>query len=467
MNARFVIKNMSIAFLAKGISLAMGVLQSLLVPKLLGVTQYGYWQLFIFYTGYVGFFHLGLNDGVYLINGGKSRTQIDKRLVHSQFIVSVAFQTVVAVIVSIVAIAWGFGTARVFVLVCSAIFMVIQNAASYVMYVLQAMNETKLSSYSTIVERGIFLVPLALLLLTRVRSFEPYVIAYIFSSVVQIAYCLYHVREFRRAGFLGLKDSLLESVKSVRVGSKLMIANIASGLIVGVCRFAIDAKWGIQTFGELSFAFSLLTLYTAFVAQASMVLFPSLKQSNESEIKKFYAHARDTLSLLFPIVYALYFPMTWLLLLWLPQYANSMAYLVFILPICVFDSKMDITCTTVFKVTREESRLLYINIATVAISALGVVLGTFVFQSVYVAIMATVVAIVGRSIYSEHIVAERLRVNETSITIFEIVLTLSFIVMTEILPPVVAFLGYCAVYALYLFTYRERMREIAGLIRRI
>ena len=467
MNARFVIKNMSIAFLAQGISLAMGVLQSLLVPKLLGVTQYGYWQLFIFYTGYVGFFHLGLNDGVYLINGGKSRADIDKRLIHSQFVVSIAFQSIVALIVSVVAVVSGFGIARVFVLVCSAVFMVVQNAASYVMYVLQAMNETKLSSYSTIVERGVFLIPLALLLLVRVWAFEPYVIAYIFSSVVQVIYCLYHVREFPHAGFLGWGNSLREGVKSIRVGSKLMIANIASGLIVGVCRFAIDAKWGIQTFGELSFAFSLLTLYTAFVAQASMVFFPSLKQSNETEIKKFYAHARDTLSLLFPIVYALYFPMTWLLLLWLPQYANSMAYLVFILPICVFDSKMDITCTTVFKVTREESRLLYINVATVAISALGVLLGTYVFQSVYVAIMATVAAIVGRSIYSEHVVAKRLCVGETSITIFEIVLTLSFIIMTELLPPAVAFLGYCAVYILYLFTYRGRVREIVGLLRRI
>ena len=108
MNARFVLKNMSIAFLAQGISLVMGVIQSLLVPKLLGVTQYGYWQLFIFYIGYVGFFHLGLNDGVYLINGGKSRDEIDKRLVFSLFVVTTVFQTVVAVIIAMCAISSGF-----------------------------------------------------------------------------------------------------------------------------------------------------------------------------------------------------------------------------------------------------------------------------------------------------------------------------------------------------------------------
>ena len=187
MNARFVIKNMSIAFIAQGVSLAMGVLQSLLVPKLLGITQYGYWQLFIFYTSYVGFFHLGLNDGVYLIFGGKSRKEIDKRLISSQFIVAIVFQSVVAVIVSIIAIASGVKYERAFVLICAALFMVVQNAASYIMYVLQAMNETKLSSYSTIVERAVFLLPLALLLFAHVKAFEPYVIAYIFSSY----FCIY------------------------------------------------------------------------------------------------------------------------------------------------------------------------------------------------------------------------------------------------------------------------------------
>lgn len=65
------IKNILYAFLAQGIALFLSVLMSLIVPKILGVEQYSYWQLFIFYTGYVGFFHFGLNDGVYLRLGGQ------------------------------------------------------------------------------------------------------------------------------------------------------------------------------------------------------------------------------------------------------------------------------------------------------------------------------------------------------------------------------------------------------------
>ena len=72
--------NIIFAFLAQGISLFLSVLMSLIVPKFLTVRDFGYWQLFIFYFGYVGFFHFGLNDGVYLKYGGKSYDEMDKPL---------------------------------------------------------------------------------------------------------------------------------------------------------------------------------------------------------------------------------------------------------------------------------------------------------------------------------------------------------------------------------------------------
>ena len=66
MNKRAILQNMSVAFLAQGVSMCLSILQTLLVPKVLGVEQYGYWQLYIFYVSYVGLFHLGLSSGVYV-----------------------------------------------------------------------------------------------------------------------------------------------------------------------------------------------------------------------------------------------------------------------------------------------------------------------------------------------------------------------------------------------------------------
>ena len=47
MDYRSLAKNVGIAFIAQGVALVLSILQSLLVPKMMSTTQYGYWQLFL------------------------------------------------------------------------------------------------------------------------------------------------------------------------------------------------------------------------------------------------------------------------------------------------------------------------------------------------------------------------------------------------------------------------------------
>ena len=64
-----VILNIIYAIGAQALSMLLSILMALFLPKVLGIREYSYWQLFIFYISYAGFFHLGLNDGVYLKQG--------------------------------------------------------------------------------------------------------------------------------------------------------------------------------------------------------------------------------------------------------------------------------------------------------------------------------------------------------------------------------------------------------------
>jgi O-antigen/teichoic acid export membrane protein len=461
MDYRLLARNAGTAFLAQGVAFALSIIQTLMVPKLLGTTEYGYWQLFIFYTSYIGFAYLGLNDGVYLIKGGQSREFIDKRSVNSQFVFGCCLNLVFAVVIVAVACLGGFGPDREFVIVCTGIYLVVQNTSSFLMYLLQAMNETRKSSYATIVERLTFLVPLVLLLIFRYRSYDLFVLSYIFSSLVQLGFCTWHCRDFLHAGLKPVPYGVKESLASMRVGIKLMLANIASMLVLGIARFAIDATWGIDTFGELSFALSMVNFFLAFVSQASMVLFPALRQVDIVEVKGFFAKARDGMSILFPAIYAFYYPMVWLLSLWLPKYTNSFIFFVFLIPICVFDSKMNICCTTFFKVLREEGRLLWINVWTCVASAVLTLAGVLVFDSIFMVIGGVVVTIIGRSIWSEERLTRELKVPTSySLMVGELLLTLVFVATALTLPLPVAFGAYCIAYAVFLILFR---RETARL----
>ncbi len=50
-----VFRNLYYTVGANFITLAISVLLNLFVPKLLGVREYSYWQLYVFYSSYVGF----------------------------------------------------------------------------------------------------------------------------------------------------------------------------------------------------------------------------------------------------------------------------------------------------------------------------------------------------------------------------------------------------------------------------
>ena len=60
LNTRKLLNDLLTAFGAQGVSFACSVVMTLLVPKILGIEEFGYWQLFVFYTSYVSFFSWGL-----------------------------------------------------------------------------------------------------------------------------------------------------------------------------------------------------------------------------------------------------------------------------------------------------------------------------------------------------------------------------------------------------------------------
>lgn len=464
MNRRAILQNMSVAFLAQGVSLLLSVLQTLLVPKLLGVEQYGYWQLYVFYVSYVGFFHLGLSSGVYLVTGGQTRDEMDKTSIKSQMIFGVTYQTVMAVVIVAFSQFLYVGTERVFVIVMTAIYLVLQNLATFMMNELQCMNETKKSSYSTIVERLAFLVPLLAFLILRVDAFQPYVVAYTASTVIQIGYCAWNLRDFASAPWLGMRRAARLGWASIKVGFPMMLANIMSMLILGIGRFFIDAEWGIETFGKLSLALSLVSFFLAFVNQVSMVLFPSLRQASGEEVRSFYAAARDAMGLLFPAVYALYFPLAWVLSLWLPAYASTFVYLIFLLPICLFDSKYNITGITYYNVLRRERVMLVVNAIAAGTSLMLTLFSVHVVHSVFAVIATMTFVIAARSLWSEFYMNKTLGVAASRIGVFELVLTVEFMAAAFLLPSVFAFLLYVVSYAVFLVAFRQ---ELMRTIRRL
>ena len=466
MNRHFY-KNLQFAFLAQFISIIINLIMYLIVPKIVGTTNYAYWQLFIFYTNYAGFFHLGLVDGIYLRLGGKKYNELNFNLLGSQLKVMNMIQIFVSIIFVFVVCIINIEFNRKFILFFTVIYVVMYCVENFLGFVLQAVNLTKKYSIAVIIEKSICLIGTIILLIMKVDNCQDYICLYVISKVANIVLLCYWCREIIFSKFIGIKNTLSEMKTNILVGIILMFSGIAGSLIIGNGRMIVDSIWGIEQFGKISFSISILNMVLLFIKQVSMVLFPTLRLANEDEQAKIFFNVKNILYIILPIVYIFYIPGKAILSYWLPQYTESLNILSITLPICLYDAKMQILGNTYFKVLREEKRLLVINIVAMLISFITSLFFGYVLKNISLIVVGLVMSIIIRSIYSEYYLNRiyKSRDNDVKKTICDLIITLLFMLIASYLNDISCEIIIILAYVIFLLVNKQDTRNVIEYIR--
>lgn len=462
-----IIINLLYAFFAQSVSLTLSIIMSVFVPKILGVEEFGYWQLFLFYSSYVGFFHFGLNDGIYLRYGGILYEELDYSIIGSQFWLSVFVQFVFSLMIALFSIFIIKDVERQFVLLMVAIILVIVNASNYLGYIFQMTNRTKIFSISVMVDKIFYLFFIILLYNAKETHFEKFIYLYIASKIICLFFCIFNSKELLFVKLTGFKIIYKEIITNISIGINLMMSNIASLLVLGIGRFFIDKIWGINTFGKLSFSLSLTNFFLLFIGQISMVLFPALKQTDEKNLKWIYLFARNSLSIFLAGIFLAYLPIEILLKLWLPQYVESLKYLVILLPLCVFEGKMNMLCGTYLKVLRKERVLLGINLLSLLISTIFALIAGYIINNIYAIVISMLLSIAIRSIIAEIYLSRLMGAKIVKDLLLECILVIIFIICTWFFGSLIGLISYAFSYLVFIYIKRDIIRNLVLSVKRV
>lgn len=439
MNISKLLRNFLAALMSQGVALLCSIVTTLAVPKILGVEQFGYWQYFILLTSYVSLFQFGINDGVYLRHGGETRSIIDKQLVKSQFYLSIAIQSALMIgLILILQAVNGLADKR-FLFVFAALYMVVSNAMFFLGYVFQAMNETKLYSIAIVADRVVFLLPLLICIVLRIDNCYIYIISYVFARLVALCYCVRQASDILRVKLIPIKACVRSFVRDAKLGIVLSFANICSMLILGFARFTIESSWGISVFGEVSLALSMVNFILMFVSQLSMVLFPALRQSDNTALPFFFDNMRTFALTLLPVAFILYFPLSLFVRSWLPEYAASLQYFVFLMPIVMYEALADMVYVTFFKVRCEPFRLLLVNAAAFVCSIFCIAIARIAVNSVYGIITAAVVGLAIRAVLGDLILSKAYSSANRLLILSAVAYSAVFVVVNAAFDTVAAF----------------------------
>jgi len=444
-------------FLANGLTLFVNVFVALVIPKAFSASAYSFFQLENLFCTYIWIISLGWHEGILLKYGGKRRDEIDSGLIAFQVVMLGLYMVVVSTLLFL-PIGGALGDAdRRFVLLISFTSVSIEAVIYSLTYVLRATNRIRASSILMGLDRIVYMMMVVGLIIFRVTSFHWLLQVDILSKVVMLIVCLVVCRDFVFVRLPSLRVGFSEAVSLISMGINITLANFAGGLVNGVARLAIESRWGLLIFGKVSLTLSISNAVTRFLSVFSVALFPALRQVGADRLPVIYRPMRALLTVALLCCFVAYAPIKAVLVWWLPNYADGLRYLALLFPVSLFDLRVLVLVNTYLKVVRKERIILLSNGVIVALSVVLSGVSVFVLNSLDVAVFSLVVLSVLRCALAESFLPRYLQVHVLADTLFEVGLTVVFIVSAWVLPS-----GGWAVYlgalVVYLVARRKRIQ---------
>lgn len=461
MNSKFksFIKNFSFAFFANIVTLFITLVMQLFLPKILGVKEFSYWQLYLFYGTYIMYSSLGWCDGLYLKYGGKEYDKLDRSLIASQFWGLMVYQTIFSTVFSIVFMLCVHSVDKRFVILLSFISTAINILRYMLQYILQSTNRIKEYSIIVITERLLFLAAIVLTWILKSDSYKILVISEVITRFIGVVVGLYYCKKVIFAKLPKVSVIFTEMADLIRGGYKLLCANLTSQLIIGVVRFAIEHKWGTIQFGKVSLTLSMSNMLITCISAVGVALFPTLRRTSKEKLPSLYIIMRRIIVVPSLCILIFYMPMKIILSLWLPNYAESLKYLAILLPMCVFEGRTQLLINTFLNTLRKEKIILKTNIITVFISLATTIITVYVFKNLDLAVASIIVMLMIKCFLAERYLSKILNINVTIDFLSELLLTFIFIYSSWIINGIKGMAIYFVTYVIYLLINKNNIKE--------
>ncbi len=362
-------KSISYAFIAQIVSLLVSVFMSFFVSRYMQVEEFGYYQLFLFYSTYVGLLQFGASEGIYLENGGSSFDELNfgelKSLFQNVFTIDLLIVIIGAFSYSI----YSSNESKKIIIVLICCYAIINLFATYFGMLLQSVNRTELYSLAVGIGKITTLLMFLTLVFLREFSFWWYCVAFVVGHFVTAVIVTIGCKEVICAK---IKNRIVfyERRKTIVSGMSLLLSGLTSSFIIGICRIYIEHYRGIESFAKVSMALSLINFFILFSIQIGMVMFPNIAGLPDEKRANIYINLDRFTTYLMPLILICYLPLRLILLLWIPQYEESIHWMLLFLPYMIYEIRTQIMYNTYIKALRKEKHLFLVNLFALLASAI-------------------------------------------------------------------------------------------------
>jgi len=331
----------------------LGVMQGLIVPKILTVEDYGYWKLFLLYTGFSGLLHLGFTDGVYLQWAGKQMNELSA-IIRDAFWVLFIHLTIVALVFLLIFLFYGFASNNILIL--ALIYAFILNIITFFQFTYQAVRSFRIVSILNVLRPFLFLSSIVILYFLQILDHEKVIYSYIGASL--LAFTLYSYSLKERIGFPRKKEFRYHGVlsKYIASGWSLLFGNFIVFLILNADVMIVGALFSIKEFAFYAFAITILGIFSVFTNTISTVIFPHLASAPAEIRKKAFCLSASVIVLIWGIILGLYPFAVVFISSFLPDYSGTLPYIKVLMFTVAFITTIQILHNNYYKLYFQQTK---------------------------------------------------------------------------------------------------------------
>lgn len=466
-DAKRFLNHFAYTFLANFFKLIFNVIVVLIIPKVIGVTEYSYFQYYTLLSNYTLYFHFGWCDGIYLRYVGINYVNYNKRTISNQFWGCCLWGTVISFTILTLMTICPLDLERKWILLCLALVTVVVVPQTMLIVILQAASRLKESSLMTLIEKGIYAFSLLLMICLGIKQYRYMILGDALGKSISLGFGMYICRDITLGAYgVNVKEFKEELKKNFQVGIFLLIANLTGVLITGMPQFFIENKWGINTFGYISFSLNLSKMVMIVINAISIILVPFFRNLSEDKLKQIYPKVNSVLMVILFGILIIYYPLRSVLVVFLPEYQLSIKYLALLFPLCLFESKTAMMLNTYLKALREEKSMCVGNVVTVGISFIVSAINIYIINSPTITIASIPIILAIRKIILEYFIEKKLKIIRWKDSMIEIILCIIFMLVSWNYHGWISMVIYLAFACGYFYYKREVIGYLLNLIKR-
>jgi O-antigen/teichoic acid export membrane protein len=448
------INNLKYSVIFQGIYFLLSIVTVFILPKVMGVTYFGYWQVYLFYVSYINILCFGFNDGLYLRYGNYNYDQLPFEKLRS----AMRIFLIIISLISIFLFSLSFlekDINKIFAFCATSINLVILGINNTLLSVLQFTNRIKLYNFLIIANKALFVGSIVIIVLIKQVDFRIIIAADILTKLLLVGIGIYKLKElfFGKASvfFIGLK----EYKDNLFTGIKLMVSYTISLLLMGIGRFIVERFLPIETYSVYSFAVTITTFILMFMAAFSISLYPLLKRVPEEKLPIYYVNLNKLICSLMFMLLIIYYPLCYLISSQFSSYVGLFEYFYLLTIITLIQSKMQFLINTYYKVLREEKAMLIVSLTSATI-ALAIIIPAFYYlRTVLSIVIGTTITLVLQCYASEIYLKKKMGIKTYWDIVLELLILTVFILGVLIMNQWLGFFIYIAFITGYLLLNRK------------